>query len=314
MAVKKTAKKATAKKVAAKKATVKKAVAKKAVAKKVVAKKAVAKKAVAKKAVAKKAPVKKAVAKKAPVKKVAAKKAPAKRTTAKKSVAEQTPTRIVIPAVSTYTPSSAVEQAPAVVTIGSKPPAPVTTTAPATGPTPVEKSSSRVVLWVVVGVVLIAVLFVARNHKASSSTPTSTPTPVASAASTPTDTSSPTDMTTASAAPSSAASSATTPAATSTAAPASDLAPVGIVAHYNATGATIYWYPADKNNAPTTYNIETASDGGAFKLIATVPATQLTLNVTETSSDGWTSFKISAVYADGNIVAGKVFGLPGQYN
>jgi len=242
-------------------------------------------------------------------------------------VAEQTPTRIVIPAVSTYTPSSAVEQAPAVVTIGSKPPAPVTTTAPATGPTPVEKSSSRVVLWVVVGVVLIAVLVVARNHKASSSTPTSTPTPVASAASTPTDptpvasaastptdSSSPTDMTTASAAPSSAASSATTPAATSTAAPASDLAPVGIVAHYNATGATIYWYPANKNNSPTTYNIETASDGGAFKLIATVPATQLTLNVTETSSDGWTSFKISAVYADGNIVAGKVFGLPGQYN
>ena len=220
----------------------------------------------------------------------------------------------MIPAVSTFTPSSAVEPAPAVVTIDSKPPAPASTSVPTTGPAPIEKSSSRVVLWVVVGVVLIAILVVARNHKASTSTPTSTPTPVASASSTPSDTSSPTSMTTASAEPSSVSTPASTPATTPTAAPASDLAPVGIVAHYNATGATIYWYPADKNNAPTTYNVEAASDGGAFKLIATVPATQLTLNVTETSSDGWTSFKISAVYADGNTVAGKVFGLPGQYN
>ena len=310
MAVKKTAKKAAAKKAVAKKAPAKKVAAKKATVKKAVAKKASAKKAIAKKAPAKKVAAKKATVKKAVAKKAVAKKAPAKRATAKKSVAPEAPTRIVIPAVSTFTPSNAVETAPSVVTIDSKPPAPVSSSAPTTGPTPIEKSSSRVVLWVVVGVILIAILVVARNHKASNVSPTTTPTPVASATSTPSDTSSPTEMTT----PSNTPSAEPTPATTPTAAPASDLAPIGIVAHYNATGATIYWYPADKNNAPTTYNVEAASDGGAFKLIATVPTTQLTLNVTETSSDGWTSFKISAVYADGNTVAGKVFGLPGQYN
>ena len=290
MAVKKTAKKAT----------VKKAVAKKAPAKKAPAKKVAVKKVAAKKATVKKATVKKAVAKKAPAKKVAA----------KKSAAPQAPTRIVIPAVSTFTPSSAVEPAPSVVTNDSKPPAPLVTSNPVTGPAPVEKSSSRVVLWVVIGVILIAILVVARNHKASNVAPTTTPTPVASATSTPSDTSSPTAMTT----PSYAPSAEPTPATTPTASAASDLAPTGIVAHYNATGATIYWYPANKDSAPTTYNVEAASDGGTFKLIATVPSTQLTLNVTETSSDGWTSFKISAVWADGNTVAGKVFGLPGQYN
>ena len=53
---------------------------------------------------------------------------------------------------------------------------------------------------------------------------------------------------------------------------------------------------------------------GAFKLIATIPATQLSLDVTEKDTVGWTSFKISAVYSDGKTVAGKIFGLPGQYS
>jgi hypothetical protein len=100
----------------------------------------------------------------------------------------------------------------------------------------------------------------------------------------------------------------------STASAASDLAPVGIVAHYTSTGAEIFWYPAKGATGLATYNIEAASSGGPFKLIATVPATQLTLNVTETDPNGWTSFKISAVYADGAVVAGKVFGLPGQFS
>jgi hypothetical protein len=98
-----------------------------------------------------------------------------------------------------------------------------------------------------------------------------------------------------------------------TASTASDLAPVGIVAHYTASGATIFWYPAPGTTGLTTYNIEASSSGGAFKLIATVPATQTSLDVTKGESTGWTSFKISAVYSDGNTVAGKVFGLPGQF-
>jgi hypothetical protein len=87
-------------------------------------------------------------------------------------------------------------------------------------------------------------------------------------------------------------------------------APLGIVAHYTSTGATIFWQTAMD---ATNFNIEVASNGGAWKLISTVPASQLSLDVTKGATDGWTSFRVSAVYADGKVVAGKVFGLPGQY-
>jgi len=107
--------------------------------------------------------------------------------------------------------------------------------------------------------------------------------------------------------------SASAPASTASASASTDLAPVGIVAHYTAAGATIFWYPATGATGLTTYNIEASSSGGPFKLIATVPATQLSLDVTKSSTSGWTSFKISAVYSDGATVAGKVFGLPGQF-
>ena len=315
MAVKKTAKKSTAKKAPAKKVVAKKAVAKKAVVKKAVAKKAVVKKAVAKKATVKKAvvnkevvqkaPTKKVAAKKAVVKKAVAKKAVAKKAVAKKSAAKRSSTRIVIPPVPTLTFSS-LDSAP-VISIDStpKPASIVSTPAPSTPKEPGErpKSSSRVVLWVIIGVVLIAILVVARNHNstatpATSATPTTSNTPVA----TPTDTSSTTPQS--SATPSASATPASTP---------SDLAPVGIVAHYTATGAAIFWAAAKGSSGIATYNIEASSSGGPFKLIATVPATQLSLNVTETDNSGWTSFKISAVYTDGAIVPGKVFGLPGQY-
>jgi len=190
-------------------------------------------------------------------------------------------------------------------------PTPVAPKAPAA----TQKSSSRVLMWVIIGVVLIAVLVVARNHN-SNSTPAASTTPTASAtpSTTPSDTSSPTAMTTTPAAPAT-ATPATTPAAPATATTATtDLAPVGIVAHYTSTGAAIFWYPAKGSSAVATFNVEAASNGGPFKLIATVPATQLSLNVTENDTTGWTSFRISAVYADGTSVAGKVFGLPGQYS
>jgi len=94
---------------------------------------------------------------------------------------------------------------------------------------------------------------------------------------------------------------------------ASDLAPIGIVAHYTSTGARIFWFPATGSKGLTTYNVQAAANGGAFKLIATIPSTQLSIDLTESDTNGWTSFKISAIYSDGNTIAGKVFGLPGQY-
>ena len=170
-----------------------------------------------------------------------------------------------------------------------------------------SRSSARVVIAVVVGVVLLALLVVARNHNSSSST-TATTTPSASTSAT--------SATKAAAAPTKSATTAApaqSASAASTVTNAADAAPVGIVAHFTATGATIYWKAPASAQGLTSYNVEVASNGGAFKLIATVPATQLSLNVTKNSADGWESFKVSAVYSDGKSVAGTVFGLPGQY-
>ena len=311
MAVKKTAKKAPAKKAVAKKATpvkkvapVKKSVAKKSVAKKVSpVKKAVAKKvAPVQKAVVKKvAPVKKSVAKKAVVKKVA----PAKRAPAKKLVSAALAAPVVY--ISSL-PSPTLADSPATTSPVTS--APITPSVPVLpkSPTPTPKSSSRVLLWVIIGIVAIAMLVVVRNHKATTSTPDTSATPTVSAApsTTPTNTSSPAAMDPASATPSAAPTG-------STPTTASDLAPVGIVAHYTSTGARIFWFPATGAKGLTTYNVEAASNGGSFKLIATIPSTQLSIDVTESDTNGWTSFKISAIYSDGNTVAGKVFGLPGQY-
>ncbi len=90
-------------------------------------------------------------------------------------------------------------------------------------------------------------------------------------------------------------------------------APIGIVAHYTAKGATIFWQAPATTDGLTNYNVEIASNGGAWKLISMVPATQLSLDITKSGTTGWCSFRISTVFADGQTVAGKVFGLPGQF-
>ena len=305
MAVKKAAKKSAVKKAPVKKAAVKKAVAKKAV------KSAPIKNAAATPASIKSGAAKKVVAKKAVTKKVAAKKAPAKKVIPKKAVAKKVAKKVAAPLV-----IPAIVPAPVVFISSETPlaqaaytakPAPtVVTSVTPKASVPAQKSSSRVVLWVIIGVVAIAALVVARDHKPgrnnSDRPATAVMTPIPSA--TPTDTSSPTAM----------APTTPTPPSASTGATSSDPAPIGIVAHYNSTGATIFWSPGAGATGLTTYNVDAAANGGPFKLIATIPATQLSLDVTEKDTVGWTSFKISAVYSDGKSVAGKIFGLPGQYS
>jgi hypothetical protein len=112
--------------------------------------------------------------------------------------------------------------------------------------------------------------------------------------------------------PEASASTEATAAATSTA-DATHAAPEGIVAHYTSTGATIFWKAPAGVSGLTNYNVEIASNGGAWKLISTVPASQLSLDITKGDTTGWCSFRVSAVYSDGKVVGGKVFGLPGQY-
>jgi len=294
VAVKKTAKK-VAKKAPAKKAAAKKSAAKK-VAKKV-AKKAPAKKVAAKKVakkVAKKAPAKKAAAKK--VAKKVAKKAPAKKAPAKKVAADT----IVIPPVPGTNGRSvtAISSTPAAKVEAPAKSAPASS---ASTSTPANRSSSRVVITVIAGVALLALAVISRNHSNSTSTPAATASPAASASAS----TSASAETSASATPS-----------MSTAAGAADSAhpaPVGIVAHYTSTGATIFWKADAGSTGLTNFNIEIASNGGAWKLISTVPSSQLSLDITKGATDGWSSFRVSSVYSDGKVVAGKVFGLPGQY-
>jgi hypothetical protein len=249
------------------------------VATKKVAKKA-AKKAPAKKA-AKKAPAKK-VAKKAATKKVA-KKAPAKKVAKKaavKIVAKKAPAKKA-PAKKVVAPAVAVSSA-----------APVATpTAPKPAVTPAEAKkqggSNRVVLAVVIGILALGAIVLSKGSDSSSTaTPSESATPTASASASATE---------------------------STAAVATTAAPLGIVAHYTANGATIFWNATTAADGLKGYSIEFSSNGGAFSEVATVGTDVTKYDITKGEDTGWTSFKISAVYNDGQKAEGKVFGLPGQY-
>jgi len=117
----------------------------------------------------------------------------------------------------------------------------------------------------------------------------------------------------ASATPASPAATKSATASAAAAAPSAHAAPSGIVAHYTAKGATIFWQAPASSNV-SNYNVEVSSNGGAWKLISTVPSSQLSIDIVKTDTTGWCSFRVSAVYADSQIIAGKVFGLPGQFN
>ena len=253
-----------------------KKVAKKAPAKKVTKK--VTKK-VAKK-VAKKAPVKK-VAKKAPAKKVA-KKAPAKRAASSKIVVPP------VPVGSSRSTTKVAESKPVAV---STPPV----TAPSTSKTTKSPSSSnRVVLAVVIGILALGAIVLSRGSD-STSTDTATPTESVSPS----------------------ASESASPMAEESESPSamvgSVAAPLGIVAKYTATGATIFWNASTATEGLTGYSIEFSSNGGAFTEVTTVGTDVFKYDITKSDTAGWTSFKISAVYSDGQKAEGKVFGLPGQY-
>jgi hypothetical protein len=137
-----------------------------------------------------------------------------------------------------------------------------------------------------VGILILAVVVISKSS--SSDTATVTPTPAASES--------------ASVAPS--------------AAPlAAHEAPVGIVSLYNATGATVNWKAPAASEGITGYNVELRTNGaGDWKLVATVPATQFKQQITKNDETGWVQVQVSTVYSDGEVVAGKVHGLPGSWS
>ena len=90
--------------------------------------------------------------------------------------------------------------------------------------------------------------------------------------------------------------------------------PVGIVAQYTATGATIFWKMPLDGAQVANYNVEIRANGGTWKLISTVPADQYSIDIAKGETTGWASFRISSILEDGTVVGGKVFGLPGQWS
>jgi hypothetical protein len=89
--------------------------------------------------------------------------------------------------------------------------------------------------------------------------------------------------------------------------------PLGIVAKYTETGATIFWNATTAADGLKGYSVEFSSNGGSFSEVATVGTDVFKYDITKSDTSGWMSFKISAVYNDGQKAEGKVFGLPGQY-
>ena len=276
-AAKKVAKKAPAKR--AVKKTAKKSVAKKSISKKKVAKKAPAKKATAKRAV-KKSVAKKATAKKSAVKKKVAKKAPAKRAVKKSSA------RAVV-AVST-TPIAPV--APKPVVLAPKPVA-----------TPKQGTSGRVVFLVVAGIVILAAIVWSKS--ANKSDDEAAPAPSISQSAEPTES--------ATAEPTESATAEPTESATTVAAVE---APSKFVALKSADGLKLRWIAPMAVDGLTGFNVEVRANGnGDWVTIATVPADQLTQSVTKSGDAGWTQFRVTSVYSDGQLASAKVFGIPGEF-
>jgi hypothetical protein len=249
-----------------------------------------AKKAVKKTAVKKSA--KKAV-KKSAVKKSAVKKSAVKKSA--KKTAKKASSTFVVPS----TPSTRSSfQSTSVVNRPDKTPG-------ASVPASVKSSSSdasskRVVIAVVIAVVLLAIVVVSRNGSTESETAAPEATATAQASQGAAEEAEPT-------------AEASAEASESTVVEGGGSEPVGIVAQYTTSGATIFWKTPVDGSSVANYNVEIRANGGSWKLISTVPADQYSIDITKGEATGWASFRISSVLEDGTVVGGKVFGLPGQW-
>ena len=274
-ATKKVAKKAPAKRVVKK--TAKKSVVKKKIAKKAPAKR-VAKKAVAKKAPAKRV-AKKTVAKKAVAKKAVAKKTVVKRASAKRAV-KKSAAKPVTQLVSVSTtplppkPTPAEIKPVAQMPVAQKPVA-----------TPKQSTSGRVVFLLIAGIAILAAIVWSKSG--TDRDEVATPTPSVSQSAEPTESAVPV---------------------------VAVEAPSKFVALNSTDGLKLRWVAPSAVDGLTGYNVEVRANGaGDWMTIATVPVDQLTQNVTKSSDSGWTQFRVSSVYSDGQIASSAIFGIPGEF-
>jgi hypothetical protein len=240
--------------------------------------KKVAKKSVARKSTTKKV-AKKSTARKSAVKK-SAKKSSARKSTKKSSRRATSVDRLVVPAVP-------VGGARGRVDVSTAPAPRAAAKSVSFDNNPKQGASSRVVAIVVVGIVLLAILVWSQSGKDSDD----------------------------GAAP-------TTPSATATMTeePTSPAEPVGtveapsaFVALRSADGMNLRWKAPMATDGLTGFNVELKPAGADWSVVATTGPTELTHAVTLTSSDSWTQFRVTSVYADGQTASAKIFGLAGQY-
>lgn len=246
--------------------------------------KKVAKKSVARKSTAKKV-AKKSTARKSAVKK-SAKKSAARKTTKKSSRRATSVDRLVVPAVPVGGARGRVDVSTA--------PAPRAAAKSVTFDNkPKQGASNRVVAIVVVGIVLLAILVWSKSGKDGDD---------AAAPTIPSATATMTDEPTATEEP-------TTPSATV----GTVEAPSAFVAIRSADGMNLRWKAPMATEGLTGFNVELKPAGGEWAVVATTGPTELTHSVTLTSSDSWTQFRVTSVYADGQTASAKIFGLAGQY-
>jgi hypothetical protein len=262
------------------------AVKKKSAVKKAVKKSPAKKTAAKKKSVAKKSAVKKkSVTKKAVAKKAVAKK---KTTTKKKVVAKKaTASRASAPVNVTTTPAPA-EAKPAVKAAAPKPSA-----------APRQGSSGKTLFAVLAAVVLLAAIVISNSGKDSDDAPASEPAVTESAAPEATE---------------EAMEETTEAPATIDPAAATGEAPSRFIGNWkdSSKSVMVITWKAPAGDV-TGYTVETRANMGDWKVVSEVSATTYAAEFAKTSADGSTSFRVSAVYADGSYGVAPAFGFAGQF-
>ena len=159
---------------------------------------------------------------------------------------------------------------------------------------PKQGSSSKVLLLVLVGVVLLGGIVISNSKKNSDD---SAATPAASASAMPSD------------------SASATPDATTTAAAATTgEAPSRFIGNWkdSSKAVMVITWVAPMGDIKG-YKVETRSNQGSWTVVSEVSATTLSAEFAKKSEDGSTSFRVTAVYADGSLGVAKAFGFAGQF-
>ena len=206
----------------------------------------------------------------------------------KSAVKKSAASKVVIPPVPTTGGSRvnvSTTPAPAVRPAAAK-------TAPKPSAAPKQGSSSKVLLAVLVGVLALGAIVISngKNKDDAPATPAASPSAMASA------------------------SSSATPDAATTAAATTGEAPSRFIGNWkdSSKSVMVITWVAPMGDIKG-YKVETRSNQGAWTVVSELSATTLSAEFAKKSEDGSTSFRVTAVYADGSMGVAKAFGFAGQF-